>query len=279
VRFKIHRKGAALGDTLLAALATNNLISAGVDAALDDDRAIITEHVRVPIFSGSVEAEGWAFTYTPEAQWDGRCMLRKSLDNFAAAYFPGVRFPIFHRTLEMIFRDDPSIPAVDVVFNTKTGYWSPFRNWPHFGMLKTLLTAKKISWIDLDTLIADDNRCLNYAKKARLYIGLDCGMSHFLASVVRQGLIVQSGYSEMSYWSTYAYHGIFRDTECRRCYLTYRDKCSFEHECMNMISAESVCAMVDWLLLDESGDAPLFSDPRTKLHNPARLKSDFDGKA
>jgi len=143
------------------------------------------------------------------------------------------------------------IPAVDVVLNTKTGNFTMYKLWPYFPELKILLRKAKISFIDLDKDWKETYgiRCLNYIRKAKLYIGLDSGMSHYVSRFANgKALIINGGYVTFKFWShPYDFEVIqVEDLPCGHCLLNkYQGKvnnrfCEYDQRCMREISPEQV---------------------------------------
>lgn len=225
---------------VLAALATRIIIENGFLAALDDDRPAIRTLIDIPFWNGEPDWIDWRFSYRPETKWDGRSIMRKALDNFAATHGIKEQLKLTRRSVDVKVVEVPSIPSFDVVICSRVGYWSPYRGWPHFPELKRRLTLAGISWFDLSETNTTDNECLNYVGKAKLYLGLETGTSHFVASVARRGLIIQSGYSSLDYWSTYGYDEVSVPVPCRNCFLDYSQRCPNAHVCMVSVTAEMV---------------------------------------
>ena len=173
-------------------------------------------------------------------RWDGRSIMRKALDNFAQAIGLLNSIPITRANAPVKMVLDDRVPSVDIAICSRSGYWSPYRDWPSFPRLKVLLTDAKLRWHDLSESGIRGNECLNYVRKAKLYLGLETGMSHFVSSVARRGLILQSGYSCFEYWSTYGYSYLCRHVACSPCFLTHVNECPHMHRCMTEITAEMV---------------------------------------
>jgi ADP-heptose:LPS heptosyltransferase len=170
-------------------------------------------------------------------------MMAKALANFSA--WSGLKnLAQIRRMVPVKYVDEPDVAPTDVAICSSTGNWATYRNWPYFPELKSLLTAHGIRWVDISEL--RDNRCLNQVKKSRLYLGLDTGVSHLVSSVVNSGLIIQSGFSNIHYWSSYGYQTIEHDVYCRNCFL--RQGCPNEHRCMRDILPAEVLARIKKLL-------------------------------
>ena len=151
------------------------------------------------------------------------------------------------------------VPTYDVILHTNTGSWSIYRFWPYFDELKSLLTKQGISWLD----IADRKngriggiRYLNYVNNAKLYVGLETGLSHYVSSIAKnKTLIIQGGFTEYNFWA-YLYkfdHLEVEDVPCRPCYLNKIDiangkGCPYNHRCMREISPQDVFNKIEKML-------------------------------
>ncbi|MHA2009885.1 MAG: hypothetical protein ACXADW_10825 [Candidatus Hodarchaeales archaeon] len=145
------------------------------------------------------------------------------------------------------FIELPNIPSTDVFMCTETGPYAPYRQWPYFDELKELLKASDISYVDMHKQKIWSMECLNYAKKCKLYLGLDTGVSHYVSKYANdKALIIQGGYLEFEYWSyPYRYDCIQVDVPCRPCFINRKHiakgiQCQRDHECMRTIEPEVV---------------------------------------
>ena len=231
----IYRNGEALGDNLFAALLTQILVDNGIAAQFWHYDESMRNLMTCPIAT-SFQEPTHLCTYAPESTWDGRSILRKIVDNCQREL--GLRTPlrITRATPPVTYYDIPEIEKVNVVLGTASGAWSPYRNWPYFDILKDQLTPAGITWKDITT--TRGVACLNWAKKADLYVGLETGTSHYVATVINRGLVLQSGYSNRQYWNWYGYRSIEEPVECGNCFL--QSGCPNNHKCMVNISVERV---------------------------------------
>ena len=147
------------------------------------------------------------------------------------------------------YYDMPDIPAYDVVMNTATGPWAPYRDWPYFGELKQMFNANKISCIDLNKHKIFGIRCLNHVKKAKVYLGLETGMSHYVSKFANgKALILQSGFCPFIYWTyPYDYDRLQANTDCEHqpCFINKLDiaggfVCKEDNACMRDLSPKTV---------------------------------------
>lgn len=140
----------------------------------------------------------------------------------------------------IIYKDMPDIKSVDVAMVTKTGPWTPYRNWPYFDKLKELFRKNNISYIDLSEEKVKNFEFLNYVKKSKIYLGLETGASHYAAPFIGDGgLMIQSGYCAFDYWAAhYNYQKIENPIRCAPCWK--RKGCEYEHKCMTEISPDLV---------------------------------------
>lgn len=153
-----------------------------------------------------------------------------------------------HNYIPVTFHIIPDTPAFDVVMNTKTGPWAPYRDWPYFTELKKLFKADGISFIDLNANKIFDHKCLNYVKNAKLYLGLETGMSHYVSQFANgKALILQSGFCPFIYWAyPYDYNCLKVNIDCERrpCFINRDDiskgiRCD-SISCMKQMTAEMV---------------------------------------
>ena len=161
--------------------------------------------------------------------------IKKSKENITLA-----EIDIENAPHPVIYRDDPSIKGCDVCLVTQSGPWTPYRNWPHFNELKSLLIEDGVTFIDLSQEGIKENNFLNYVKKSKIYLGIETGASHYAAPHLGgKGLIIQSGYCDFDYWAAhYNYQPIEHPVECAPCWK--RQGCEYDHKCMRKISAQKV---------------------------------------
>ena len=151
------------------------------------------------------------------------------------------------------YYETPEVRAVDVVLNTHTGKFTRYKWWPFFPELKQMLRKAKISFIDLDACWRETYgiKGLNYVRKAKVYLGLDTGMAHYVSRFANgKALIINGGYVAFEFWShPYDFEVIQlsdEDLPCRHCLLNkharmYENKvCEYNHKCMREISPEMV---------------------------------------
>ena len=138
------------------------------------------------------------------------------------------------------YKEIPSINGVDVAMVTKSGWWTPYRDWPYFNELKALLKKKGVSYIDLSEKKIKSFEFLNYVKKSKIYLGLETGASHYASAFIKnKGFIIQSGFCDFNYWAAiYNYKKIEYPVSCSPCMR--RSGCEHEHKCMTEISPDLV---------------------------------------
>ncbi|MBM4043985.1 MAG: glycosyltransferase family 9 protein [Planctomycetes bacterium] len=257
-----------LGDRLLASTFALILNDNGVRAVLDDDLA--GELVRCPTFDPARHGDyrRYRFNYEPENRYFPGGLMRRALDNFAQQF--GLQALQITRTAVAVqYSSQFDVEPVDVALCTESGGWSPYRNWPHFDCLKKSLEANGISFCDLTKEGKRGMECVNYIRKARLYVGLETGVSHLASSVAAgKGLIIQSGYSTFDYWCPYEYAYIANPVPCAPCFR--RNGCPSDHACMRGITVERVLdRILTWLR--SSALARTTNAPRLVLTGHRRL--------
>lgn len=230
----------ALGDHLLASLLVSILRDQNIDAYFWSDSDEIRELVDCPIRKGY----DYRFVYEPEQQWDGRSIMQKALDN-CQTYLGITNLKLTRTVIPVKYHDLPQVPQVDVAICSSTGFWSKYRNWPYFEQLKHEFDRHGITWIELGQKRGVE--CLNYVKKAKIYLGLETGVSHYVSSVAKKALIIQSGYSNINYWCSYGYAYIQLELPCSNCFL--RNGCAHGHACMKNITTETVLREITKLLI------------------------------
>jgi len=144
------------------------------------------------------------------------------------------------------------VPHYDVVLNTRSSDFASVRTWPYFDQLKALLTKHNISFFDLDTLpfsFADPEpslRALDLVAKSRLYVGLDSGLSHYVAKVVNHGLFLQSGHSHFSNWNKYPRcYSTAASVACAPCWQSEMIDVRCPGECQHCIRSLSVSSVFE----------------------------------
>lgn len=106
----------------------------------------------------------------------------------------------------------------------------------------------KISFIDLAEKPIYGIEYLNYVNKAKLYVGLDTGPSHYISQFMRNRcLIIHGGFVTFEYvFSLYGYDRIqIEDMPCRPCFLSWQqiaagNKCKYCNKCMMEIDPSVV---------------------------------------
>lgn len=233
------------GDTIMVAHLVSILRANGYNAIFQDTPPFI-DILKVP--RGGT---GDHFEAAYEALDRKENIINGMLGKFARQF--GVPKPeLIKGPPPVAIEDRPNVPKVDIAICSQCGFWSEIREWPHFALLKNSLTSRGISWIDINDYIKDikDRResamvAGNIICNAKLYLGLETGMSHFAAGLVKpgQGLIIQTGYALPEYW-TEQYGDILtiiqNRQQCAPCYLRKRENCQRQHVCSSGISIDIV---------------------------------------
>ena len=246
---KLKWFGKGFGEHLILAWVVRVLNDNGIPAVLND-RSTIHGLVDCPMIGPMYPDEGISFKIV-----SGRYTLDQGpLHQQYIKLFETMcskKLEISLNYIPVTFKELPEIPEIDVVMCTKTGEWTPYRNWPYFDELKNLLDSAGISHFDLNANRCYGNECLNYVQKCRLYLGLETGTSHYVSKFANgKALIIQSGFSYPEFWaSIYNYEFVEHPVECSPCFINKRDVakgggCRFEHRCMTEISPETVCDRV-----------------------------------
>lgn len=226
MRIILIRRG-KFGDTLLAARLVQTLRNKGCDA-----------YLRPGPYARLIDS-----SFLPGARLDGDVKIRLRYDKSQPIFDQWIN-RIFLKTGIKIDRDeivpyapviniDIEVPSFDVVMASATSDFTPYRNWNGFTELKNLLTNSGFTWIDLSEKGIKNTLCINYVKKSKIYIGLESGVSHYVAEFAAgKGIVIQSGYSYSKYWGPYGYRFIENNVSCSPCFLL--TGCQNEHKCMNI---------------------------------------------
>lgn len=141
------------------------------------------------------------------------------------------------------------VEKYEVVINSRTGTHTPYKEWSYFCELYKLFKKAKISYLDLDMHNKYGMECLNLVKRAKIFLGLDTGMSHYVSRFARgKALIIHGGFVTFDFWAfLYNYEPIqIEDVPCRPCYITRwhiendKQECEQYHRCLAEISPEMV---------------------------------------
>lgn len=243
----VGTRGTAFGDKLLAGYVCAVLNDNEVEACVPGNKGFYKK-LDVPYRVGKYkdqEVQGWRMKFRDQINNTGVCnivlgnlkMLEKRV---------GRDLPLTRNFIPVKYRDLPEIASVDVALCTKCGYFSKYREWDKFSKLKEMMQAKRISWIDLSEKKIKNVAALNVVNKAKLYVGIETGMSHYVSHFANgKTLIIQSGFAPFSYWCNYDYEKIEFPTSCAPCWKTSNKGCPHGHKCMKKIGVEQV---MNWIL-------------------------------
>lgn len=250
----IYRAG-GFGDRLLAAQMTMILRDHGIPATFWDSDPEFRKLLCVPFATGEPSVHYW-FHYRNEHAWDGRGILRKALDNFAAAFKTGP-IEITQKYAPIRYSDDPTISGVDVCMCLRSGAWSKYRDYPLGDELKAEMDRRGITWIDLNEagkVPIHGIAALNWARKSKLYLGVDTGTTHYVAPFVQKALILQSGFTNKDYWApNYPFEFLSVSVECGNCFKL--EGCPHGHKCMRWITPALVADAIEKRLATSLADA------------------------
>lgn len=168
-------------------------------------------------------------------------ILRQGFKDLTGSTF-GKNLKVTRSYIPVRYYDISSIPSFDVVMGTVTGVWTPYRNWPYFSELKHMFREDGISYIDLDEHSVYGVECLNFVNKAKLYLGLETGRSHYVSKYANgKALILQGGYTLFKQWAwMYDYNHIGMELDCAPCWLIRNERCKFGWKCMIDLKPELV---------------------------------------
>jgi hypothetical protein len=234
--------GKGFGEPLVLAHLTQIAIDNGIHAAWKPRDKAKDWMVAVPIFNKG----GDSFNHVLSGQYElnGVPIFLQHL--FTIERLLGVNLEVGTNFVPVTFEEE-EVKEVDVLICSKTGDWTPYKNWAYFDDLKMLFDSNGITYADIHKDKIWSNKCLNYANKCKLYLGLDTGVSHYLSKFVNsKALIIQAGFVNFKFWSfQYDYDFIEARADCAPCYINKNDiaagrGCKFNNACMRDISAEAV---------------------------------------
>jgi len=247
IGYSIFWRGRGFGEPLVISLLANILTDNGIPTFYDQHR-----HTRglvdCPLVDRSENSPhaGNLRKITPKYVLSEEPIMLQYLKQFER--LTGRKdLKITRDHIPVLYHDIPKIPAVDVAINTWTGNLSIYRIWPYFKELQKLFDKNGISYIDLDKKKIFSIDCLNYVKKAKMYLGLESGRSHYVSQFANgKALILQSGFATFDYWAyVYNYDHLEIDVPCRPCWIdrlliSQGNFCPHDHKCMKEITVDMV---------------------------------------
>lgn len=232
----------AFGDSLLAGYLTSILLDNGLNAFCDSRVAPLLD---LPVRGDYNENEYNIYWHkvmygnNPK----GKSIIDQIIWNFRMATKEKALLPLRKNYIPVKFKENPETSQYDVVIGEDSGPYSIYRKWPYFNELKSLLSKDGISYLSLSGKWNDE--VLQLVNKAKLYLGLDTGTSHYVSQVANgKTLIIQSGFSRPSHWCNYDYEFIQNIVPCSPCALATAVPnsipCMFNHMCMRDITPDYV---------------------------------------
>lgn len=234
--------GRGFGEPLVLAMLTNALVDNGVNAAWTPKGKTRDWMVTCPVFNRNEDTASLSF--------GGRYVCNdvpiiiQHIETLEKMLGCEIDFTYDHVPVRF---EEISVPSVDILMCTETGYYTPYKNWPYFDELKALLSKEGITYADIHKDKLWGMLCLNYAKRCKLYLGLDTGVSHYVSKFVNgKALIIQSGYVSSYFWAyQYNFQFIELGLPCSPCYISRRSiskdiYCKRNNVCMTAISARDV---------------------------------------
>jgi hypothetical protein len=242
-RYKIKYSGQAFGDNLISALFTVILCDNGFDAVLYNPDISYLVDCPVTDKKGSM---GWRIFECRRQNRTGLDtnskynIITDLIKEFSDKFNIMSEIKISRNHIPVKYKNFGHITSYSVVIVSETGYWSSYRNWPYFRELKRLLLKSEIDFFDLSENKVRNIEFLNYVKKAKVFLSLETGASHYASRFANgKSIIIQSGYSDFDYWAgLYDYELIMSNVDCSPCWL--RDGCPHNHRCMKEIKPEYV---------------------------------------
>lgn len=251
--FSFNWRGSGFGNALIIAHLTKIVNDNGIDSVFYEHKTV-KGLVDVPMYDkeNSIHNSYYTHQWPVINTWDNlNCSepaIVQYIHNVEKVSRKTINLdPEEHCYIPVIFHDIPKVPSVDVTMCTKTGRWTPYRNWPYFEELKQKFDEVGITYCDLNKERKFNIECLNYVNKSKLYLGLDTGMSHYVSKFANgKSLIIQSGFNPFDFWSyPYQYECIKSLVPCCPCFINKKDihngrECLRAHKCMTSISVQRV---------------------------------------
>lgn len=239
------------GDELVTAMFAQILIDNGVDAKLWSGSMELTTvphyvpdgkpHITIPAGYNYIGPDGM-----PSDPYPGcgpmkpikMSQIEQNIYRFNRL-FDSRPIRITRNHVPVLFYDLPNTPVVDVAINSKT-YSYNTKYWPYWDELKKKLTENGIRWLALDDL--HNVKLLNVVQKAKLYLGLETGISHYVSQVANgKALIIQGGWVGREFWAKhYDYEFITHDTPCGWCCIAKSSDCPYRMQCLHHITVDQV---------------------------------------
>lgn len=230
--FKITRSGNPIGDQLLASLFVHVLNDNNIESVFGE--LLYDYIIDCPVNEETRDYILYDFKY----EHGKKSIIESGIEKFKKEFSITQDIKINRSYIPVKFKYVENIPAYNVVIISKSGFWSPVRDWPYFSQLKEKLDKLNVTWIDLTERRIRNNDFLNYVSKSKVFVTLETGASHLASMVAKseQTLVIQSGYSNSSFWNIYNYDFISYDTDCKSCFKRSCEK----HDCMKNISVDNV---------------------------------------
>ncbi|MHA2009892.1 MAG: hypothetical protein ACXADW_10860 [Candidatus Hodarchaeales archaeon] len=239
------------GNALIMAHITYILNDNGIESYFSPNRAT-DGLVDVPIYSeeiGECVQHMWQPTSHYYKKNIDKPTLIRQLDLISKTIQRKIVFDTQrHNYIPVKFKEEKA-PSADVVMCTKVGTWQPYRQWSYFDTLKKILSKCNISYVDLHEENIFSNKCLNYVNNAKLYLGMDTGMSHYVSKFANgKALILQSGISPFYYWAyPYDYDYMKANYTCvfdpcfiNKNHIKAGTVCTYNNVCMTSLTVEQV---------------------------------------
>ena len=251
--FRLEWPGRGFGNSLMMAHLTQILVDNGIDAVFNHRRKT-TGLVDVPVLDPSDHQKRIVFNGILPSDFTTKMIEEPVMMYFIRDFMKmtgkNIEFDRKrHNYVPVHFIEVDNIKGADVALCTKTGTWTPYRNWPYFDELKKMLQVSGISYIDLNNPLILSNDCLNIVAKSKVYVGLDTGTSHYVSKFAnRKGLIIQGGFNPFFIWAwPYEYEPIVTTVKCkyRPCFINKNDiyngiVCNEGVSCISKISVKQV---------------------------------------
>jgi len=233
----IAKKTPSLGDHCMASLFVHILNDNKINAILD-------ETFYKDILNCNYNFNGEFKIY--EFSYDNSCsetIIENALNKFKNKFKIDfdIKIKKERNFIPIIFKNE-NIVSKDVVIVSESGIWSKVRDWPYFEQLKEKLSKNSISFIDVTKEKIFNNTFLNYVKKSKVFVSIECGASHLASQLVnkKNSIIIQSGYCNNNFWNFYNYDIIANQVNCNCCFLRRIEYCKNNFKCMREINVDLI---------------------------------------
>jgi len=244
ISYRPYWDGTGFGDKLIAGWMVNILIDNGFTA--HSGKNIVSHLLDCPTRPPVNHSEHVVFLNPTIQKSSNTNIIDQKVDHLSSVV--GKKLVIKDNFIPTLYKDVPEVESVDVSICSRTGIYTPYRNWPYFKDLKKMFDKEGITYTDMDRPGPGmrgwrNHWVLNCVHKSKLYLGLETGTSHYVSKYAAgKALILQSGYSDFNYWAKYYDYDVLNfDVECSPCFINqFQKPCTHSHKCMYSLKPKIV---------------------------------------